>query len=546
MSYDAVVVGAGHNGLVAANLLADAGWHVVVVEAQETAGGAVRSSEALGPGFVTDMFSAFYPLGAASPVMQALQLEDYGLRWAHAPRVLAHVFPDDRSVALSRDLDETAASVEDLGRGDGAAWRELVEQWESIADEVLQALFTPFPPVRSSLALLRRLGTAESLRLARFAITPVRRFAQEQFSGDGAAMLLGGCAGHSDLSPAEPGSGIFGWLLCMLGQQVGFPAPEGGSGRLTEALLRRLESRGATVLTGTPVDRVLVRDGRATGVHLADGRSLQAARGVLADIDAPTLFRDLVGTEHLPRRARQDLRRFEWDPSTLKVNWALSGPLPWTAQAAVGAGTVHLGVDMDGLVDFNEALARQQMPREPFLLLGQMSTADPTRSPAGTEVVWCYTHIPRALRDQPDALAAQVQRIEEVLDRHAPGFRDLVLRRVVQTPADLEAADANLVGGAINGGSSKLHQELVFRPFSGLGRAETPVEGLYLAGASAHPGGGVHGGPGSNAARAALLHGRGRTRLPAALVRAATRRAYAGSGTSSRQVPDEARPARRI
>lgn len=526
MTYDAVIVGAGHNGLVAANILADNGWAVHVVEAQDRPGGAVRCSDVLGPGFTIDLFSAFYPFGAASPVLRSLDLPRYGLRWSHAPRVVANLFPDDRCVVLSRDLEETAASVESFGKGDGAAWRSLVAQWDEIGGPVMRALLSPFPPVRAGTAVLRGLRAAEALRLARFAVTPIRRLAQEMFTGDGAPMLLAGNAGHSDLSPAEPGSAIFGWLLCMLGQRVGFPVPIGGSERIIDALVKRLLERGGTLECGIPVQQILVRDGAAEGVRLGDGRRVLSSRGVLADVDAPTLFRDLVGLQHLPPRARSDLSRFQWDPGTLKLNWSLSEPVPWNAEGVHGAGTVHLGVDLDGMIDFQEALQRGRMPKHPFLVLGQMSTADPSRSPAGTETLWCYTHVPQALARDQDALAAQVNAVERVLERHAPGFRDLVLRRVIQMPADLEAADANLVNGAINGGSAKLHQELIFRPISGLGRPETPVRRLYLAGASAHPGGGVHGGPGANAARAALLHGRARTAVVSASVRFAAHRAW--------------------
>ncbi len=268
--YDAVVVGAGHNGLVAANLLADAGWSVLVLEAQDTPGGAVRSTEVLGPGFTTDLFSAFYPLGAASPVLRGLRLPDYGLQWSHAPAVLAHVLPDGRSVVMSRDLDETAASVDAFAPGDGAAWRRPGAPLGPLGDAVLDALFRPFPPVRPGLRLLRRLGAADAARFARFAMLPVRRLAEEQFRGEGAQLLLAGTALHSDMSADEPGSAVFGWLMTMVGQRYGFPVPRGGSGMLTQALIRRLTERGGELRCGEAVENIVVRAGRAPGG--ADGR----------------------------------------------------------------------------------------------------------------------------------------------------------------------------------------------------------------------------------------------------------------------------------
>ncbi|MEV6842767.1 NAD(P)/FAD-dependent oxidoreductase [Actinoplanes sp. NPDC051411] len=526
--YDAVVVGAGHNGLVAANLLADAGWSVLVLEAQETPGGAVRSAEVLGPGHVTDLFSAFYPLGAASPVLRGLRLPDFGLQWSHAPAVLAHVLPDGRSVVMSRDLSETAASVDAFAAGDGDAWIDLVHRWDRLEDAVLEALFRPFPPVRPGLDLLRRLGPADAARFARFAMLPVRRLGEEQFRGAGARLLLAGTALHSDMSADEPGSAVFGWLMTMVGQRYGFPVPRGGSGMLTQALVRRLTERGGELRCGTPVDRIVIRDGRARAVRTAGGELVRARRAVVADVDVPALYLKLVGSEHLPSRMLDDLRRFQWDPSTLKVNWALSAPMPWKSAEVRRAGTVHLGTDLDGFSDYNAALTTGRRPEKPFILLGQMTTADPTRSPRGTEVLWAYTHLPRVLSTDAEALHRQVRVVEDEMERHAPGFRDLVVNRLVETPGGLYDADGNLVGGAINGGTTKIYQELVFRPVVGLGRAETPIRSLYLASAGAHPGGGVHGGPGGNAAKAALLHDGVRGAGRSAAVRLALRLIYSG------------------
>jgi phytoene dehydrogenase-like protein len=398
-------------------------------------------------------------------------------------------------------VDVTAASVDSFAPGDGAAWIEMVEQFERIQPLLLRALFTPFPPLRGGLALARELGAADLLRFARFAAMPVRRYAGEQFRGEAGGLLLAGNALHADLPPEGAGSALYGWLLAMLGQTVGFPVPVGGSGRLVDALVDRLQARGGTVRLGAQVTSIDVLGGAATGVRLANGERIRARRAVLADVSAPSLYADLVGLAKLPSRLAQDLARFQWDVPTLKVNWALSAPIPWTAAVARGAGTVHLGVDLDGLTYYGAALAAGRIPEQPFVLLGQMTTADPTRSPAGTESVWAYTHLPEGRRLSADGVAREVELIESVVERNAPGFRERVLARSVQAPADLQSADANLHGGAVNGGTAGIHQQLVLRPLPGLGRAETPIDRLYLASAGAHPGGGVHGGPGANAAR---------------------------------------------
>lgn len=501
---DAVVIGAGPNGLVAANALADAGWDVVLVEANDEVGGAVRSAEVTAPGYVTDLFSAFYPLAAASPIIRDLHLEEHGLVWRRAPHVLAHALDDGSAALLCSRAEDTAAGLDAESPGDGDAWLELVQGWDRIRDPLLDALFTPFPPVASGARMVRRLGAADTLDFARLAITPARRLGQERFRGQGGGLLLTGNALHSDVAPDAAGSGMFGWLLCMLGQDVGFPVPEGGAGELAQALRRRAESRGVRILTGTRVTGVTTGGGRATGVRLEDGTTLRATRGILADVPATTLYRELLSGHPLPARLERDLDRFQWDNATIKVNWALDRPVPWTADAARGAGTVHLGVDQHGFVDFAADLAVGRTPERPFLLLGQMTTSDPTRSPAGTESVWAYTHVPQGADWTGQRLDEHVERMEAAVERVAPGFRASQVARHVQSPGDLEAEDANLVGGAINAGTAGLHQQLVFRPTPGLGRPETLVPGLYLAGASAHPGGGVHGACGWNAARAAL------------------------------------------
>jgi phytoene dehydrogenase-like protein len=310
----------------------------------------------------------------------------------------------------------------------------------------------------------------------------------------------------------------------MLGQHVGWPVPVGGAGELTAALVRRLEDRGGKVRCGAPVEQIVVEGGRARGVAVS-GTALGARRAVVADVDAGVLFRRLVGAEHLRPSFLSKLDGFEQGWPTIKVDWALRSPIPWTDPDVAGAGTVHVAGSLDELTLGAAELAAGRLPTEPFLIMGQMTTTDPTRSPAGTESAWAYTHVPATVRDGSGRrplsggdVAETVRRIEQRVEDLAPGFRDLILARHVAGPADLEAANANLVGGDIGGGTYQLHQQLVFRPFPGLGRPETPIPGLYLGSASAHPGGGVHGACGANAAKAALARHR-LDRTTAALTR---------------------------
>lgn len=521
---DAVVIGAGPNGLVAANLLADAGWAVTVLEAQPQVGGAVRSDRAVHDDFVHDTCSAFYPLAAASPTIRSLDLEKHGLTWVHAPAVLGNPLSDGTWAMLHRDRDRTAAGLDAQARGDGDAWLGLCRQWDRLGADVVGALLSPMPPVRHSARLLARLPRSGGADLLRLLARPARSLCQTVFSGSAARQLVAGNALHADISIDAPGSGLMGWLLAMLGQHEGFPVPRGGAGELTGALARRLVDRGGTVRCAVRADRVLVDGGRTTGVVTSEGEEIRVRRAVVADVVAPRLYGDLVDWAHLPDRLRRRMSGFEWDPATVKVDWALEGPVPWTDPPDAPPGTVHVADSLEDLATSQMQISNGVVPARPFLLMGQMTTSDPTRSPRGTESVWAYTHVPQQVRSDAgcggisgrwdDSDRRRIaDRIQARIEEYAPGFGGRVLARRVLAPPDLERIDENLVGGAINGGTASLHQQAVLRPTPGLGRAETPIANLYLASASAHPGGGVHGACGSNAARAALFHDRVRRTL---------------------------------
>lgn len=515
---DAIVIGAGPNGLAAANVLADGGWEVVVLEANEQAGGACRSGALTEPGFVHDLFSSFYPLGASSPALRALDLERHGLRWRHAPLVVAHPASDGSCAVLSRDLDETASSLDAFAPGDGDAWRRLAELWERVGEAFLETLMSPFPPLRGAARLVRRLGLPGLLNFGRFSMLPVRRLGQEAFRGEGGRRLLAGNALHADLSPDTPGGALFGWVLSGLGQGVGYPVPEGGAGRLSGALLARMRLAGVELRCGQRVAGIDVQDGRAAGVVMADGSRVGARRAVLADVGAPALYRELLPDHAVPARLRADLERFQYDSATVKVDWALDGPIPWSATDARRAGTIHVSDSVDSLARQAAHLAEQRIPDRPFLVMGQYAAYDPSRQPPGKETAWAYTHVPQTVRADagPDGLQGRwddeesarfADRMEAEVEALAPGFTRLIRARHIFNPVTMQAENANLVGGALNGGTSQIHQQLVLRPTPGLARPETPIPGLYLASASAHPGGGVHGACGTNAARAALAGG---------------------------------------
>ncbi len=521
-SYDAVVVGAGPNGLVAANLLTDAGWSVLVLEAQDTPGGAVRSDREMSPAYVSDTFSAFYPFAAASPVVRSLRLEEHGLEWRHAPAVLGHPYPDGRWALLHRDRQETARLADAEHPGDGEAWLEMVAQWDRLGDSLLGALLSPMPPVRHALGVLARLPRAGGLGMVQQLLTPAMDLGHAELGGDALRILMAGNAGHADIPLEASGSGLLALIMTMLGQQVGFPVPRGGAVGLTDALVTRLRSRGGGLRCDAEVADVLVRDGRATGVRLRDGERIGARHAVVADVTVPVLFRTLLDPSDVPTRVARHLDRWQPDPATVKVDWALDGKVPWASAPAHAPGTVHVADSREDMASAWAKVAMGVVPSKPFLLMGQMTTADPDRSPPGTESAWGYTHVPQRMVQDEGGEGGEVSgawghddterfadRMQARIERLAPGFGSRVVARRVLGPHELQARNANLVGGAVGGGTQQLHQQLVFRPVPGMwGRAETGVGGLYLASASAHPGGGVHGGPGGNAARAALAHRR--------------------------------------
>jgi phytoene dehydrogenase-like protein len=501
MSYDALVVGSGPNGLTAAITLAQSGRSVLVIEAADRAGGAVATDALTLPGFRHDTFSAVYPAGAASPVFARLPLERHGLRWIHPAICLAHPLPDGRAVALHCDLDRTAASLEEIRPGDGSRWRTFAQPFIEHFDALVHTMLGGFPPVRGATRLAAGLGGRGILDFARLLLMPAQALGEELFADEGTRAWLYGSAMHSDVPPAGAGSAIAAAYLNLLGHGVGWPSPEGGAGRLAEALISHLGELGGAVRTGARVMRLAAEGGRVVGVELVDGERLSAPI-VIVDVMPGALAR-LAG-DSLPAAYARALCRYRRGPATLKIDWALDGPIPWTAPEAREAGTVHVGGSAPEVLRTTAMISG--LPERPFMLLGQQSLADPSRAPAGKHTAWAYTHGAGAI-DWEHELVPHVERMEAQVERFAPGFRERILARHVLGPADLERRNANLLGGDVGGGSYSLDQ-LVFRPVPSLVPYRTPLRGLYLGSAAAFPGGGVHGVPGHAAARVALAEAR--------------------------------------
>jgi phytoene dehydrogenase-like protein len=496
---EAVVIGAGPNGLAAAIRLAEAGVAVTVLEAADAPGGAVRTQELTLPGFRHDTFSAVHPAAAASPVFARMPLADHGLRWVHPDACYAHPLDGGRALALYRDVERTAASLDAAGAGDGVRWAAFVQPLLDSFAAFRATVFGGFPPVGGALRLLTGLGPIGMLRFARAMPDSAAGLGRRLLRADASRAWLYGSAGHVDIPPTGIGSGAAVIYLNLLGHAVGWPSPKGGAERLVDALVAHLRSLGGEVRTASPVEAIESAGRRATGVRLAGGEHVGASI-VVADVMPHALGR-LAG-DALPSLYRSLLERYRYGPATVKVDWALDGPIPWTAPEPRGAGTVHVAGDAEETAATIRA-AEIGLPERPYLLLGQQSLADATRAPQGRHTAWAYTHGPREGIDWPAETERHVQRMEAQVERYAPGFRERILARHVMGPADLQSRDRNLVGGDVGGGSYRVPQVL-FRPIPAWSPYRTPLHGLYLGSAAVFPGGAVHGVPGDAAAQAAL------------------------------------------
>jgi phytoene dehydrogenase-like protein len=471
--YDAVVIGSGPNGLVAAIEIATAGRSVLVVEAADRPGGGTRTEEVTLPGFRHDICSAIHPLAVGSAAMRDLPLERHGVRWIHPDHALAHPLDGPGSnftaALLDRSIDDTAAR---LG-ADGEAWHRLMGTITRPGLDLVDALLDPISVPRHPVAL------------ARFGLSGIQgseRLGVRRFEGESARALFSGLAAHSILPLDALSTGGYGMMLGALGHVVGWPFPEGGAASIADALVAILRERGGVIECGRTV---------------TSPDDLPSSRVALADT-SPAGLVSILG-DRLPGRYQRRVGRFRHGPGVFKVDWALDGPVPWTDPEVGRAGTVHVGGTAAQIGAAEAEVAAGRHPERPFVLVAQHSPFDPTRAPAGQHTLWGYCHVPNG------STVDMTARIEAQIERFAPGFTDRILARHTMDTVEVRAHGRNYVGGDINGGAADLRQ-FVFRPVVSLRPWRIPVPGWYLCSSSIPPGGGVHGMCGRKAARAALLH----------------------------------------
>lgn len=495
--WDAIVVGAGPNGLVGAATLARHGWRVLVLEAKSRPGGALYSEVLTLPGFLHDVGAAFFPFADDSPAFRHLDLKGAGLQFQNAPFESCHPAPDGSCAAISRDIDRSVIS---FGL-DGRSWRRLAEWQRAMGDRLAATLLAPLP----ALGPAWRLGIANLLKMGAYGLNSSGSWARGYFQTEAARRVIPALALHVDLSPQDfTGAGL-GLVLALLAAGSGFRVPVGGAKSIAQALIHRLEEHGGRIRLNCRVSEVLVRSRKVVAVRSEAGHEIPVRHAVLADVGAPALFLKLLAGRWVPSWLQRSMRRFRYGWGTFKMDWALSGPVPWSAVEARESAVVHAGDSIDDLTSFTREVRSGLLPSNPYLVIGQQSLVDPSRAPPGGQTLWAYSHVPsRKDGGWIQYRESFADRIEQRIEGLAPGFRSLIRARAIHSPADLESMDENLVGGDLGGGSAGWSQQLFFRPAFPCFRYRTPVRGLYLASASAHPGAGVHGACGFNAARMAI------------------------------------------
>ena len=510
---DAVFIGTGHNALACAAILADRGWSVEMLERAETPGGAVRTHEATLPGFRHDMGAMNLSLFAGSPFHArfADRLARHGLAFAPAQDCFATAFPDGRWFGVSIDPALTAARAEAGAPGDGARWRALLDGFAADAPHIFSVLGTPMAPgplMRTAARIWRARGTAHLAGMMRLLLQSPNGFLDETFEGERLRTALAAWGMHLDFPPDQGGGALFPYLEAMANQSFGLVIGKGGAEVVTRALVGMIEEKGGVIRTGAEVTGITHAGGRASGVRLADGTEITADRAVIAGV-APSALPRLTGGSTGDARYDRGVATFSHAPGTMMVHLALDGLPDWAAGAELKRfAYVHLAPTRSAMAMAYAEARAGMLPREPVLVVGQPTVLDPSRAPAGKHILWVQVRmVPGAIqgdaagqiaaRDWPSAKAPMTERVLDILESYAPGLQAKMLGQAVQTPAELEAENPNLVGGDQICGSHHPWQNFIFRPVRGYADWRTPVRDLYLIGAGTWPGAGVGAGSGT-------------------------------------------------
>lgn len=462
-SYDAAVVGSGPNGLAAAIKLAQNGYKVKIFEAKETIGGGMRSAQLTLPGFIHDICSAIHPLGVSSPFFETLPLQKYELEWKYPPISLAHPFDDGHTAILTSSINETAKSLGKDKENYIKLIKPLIDDWDFIKKDVLSPLKIP----------------NRTFKLGKFgfyAIQSAERLLNNYFSGDYAKGFFAGSAGHSIMSLDKLFTSAIGLVLIILGHKTGWPIPKGSSQKIADALGQYFQSLGGEIETNHSVESI---------------NELSGYKAVLFDLTPKQILK--IMDKKFPWYYKIQLEKYVYGPGVFKVDWALNAPIPFKNKDCYKAGTIHIGGNYEEIMQSEYDVSNGRHPEKPFIILAQQSLFDSTRSPEGKHTAWAYCHVPN------NSNFDMTTRIENQIERFAPGFKEIILSKHKMFPADYERYNPNYIGGDINGGLQNWHQ-LFTRPVVRLNPYSTPVRGIYICSSSTPPGGGVHGMCGFHAA----------------------------------------------
>lgn len=523
-AYDAVVVGAGHNGLAAAVHLAAKGWSVVVVEGRDDPGGAVKTRELTLPGFRHDLAAMNLSMFAGSPFCATYkdELVAHGLGFVPAKHCFASVFRDGTYLGVSTDLEKTAEAVASISSQDAAAWRKLFAEFGSDAPHIFALLGSPMPSLAAVKVVWkawREKGTGWLYDTARMLLASPRDFLDARFQNDKLKAMMSAWGLHLDFAPDVAGGALFPYLESMANQAFGMVIGQGGADTIIKAMTGLLQAKGGKLMLGTPVERVEISDGAATGVKLAGGQVITARKAVISNVHPRLLFGKLVDADPARETFERKVANFREGPGTMMIHLATNSLPDWVAgEALKGFAYVHVAPDLAMMSRVYSEAMDGLLPAEPVLVVGQPTTLDPSRAPAGKHVLWVQVRVlPAKIRgdvsgkiagtDWDQVKEAYADRVLDILESYAPGTKAKILGRAVFSPLDLERENPNLIGGDNLSGSHHLDQNFLFRPIAGYSRYKTPVKSLYLCGASTWPGAGT--GAGSGFMLAKMLAGKG-------------------------------------
>jgi phytoene dehydrogenase-like protein len=512
MACDAVVIGAGHNGLAAAVRLAEKGWRVAVVEAKSEPGGAVKTRELTLPSFRHDVGAMNLSMFAGSAFFQAHkdQLLAHGLAFAPAEDCFATVFRDGTHLGVSRTLEKTLAGVSALSAADAEAWKSLLQRFGRDAPHLFALLGSPMPSWQSGKAVWkawREGGMTSLFDMLKLLVATPRDFLDARFEHPKVKAMMAAWGLHLDFAPDVAGGALFPYLECMVNQSFGMVIGKGGADTIVNAMVGVLKSKGGELMLGDRVARVEVTGGAATGVTLESGKRLDA-KTVIANAHPQIVFGDLVSHDGSRAKFERDVERFRAGPGTMMVHLALEDLPDWRAGAALRSfAYVHVAPDLEMMSRVYAEASAGLLPAEPALVVGQPTAIDPSRAPSGKHVLWVQVRVlPAEIRGDAsgriaakswdEAREAYADRVLDILEGYAPGLKGRVLGRSVFSPLDLERENANLIGGDSLSGSHHLDQNFFMRPVAGWSRYRTPVRNLYLCGASTWPGAGTGAGSG--------------------------------------------------